>query len=106
MWWRGSREPRRSARLWRRRKGSWRLETKLNIQNTHMKKRLISGAVILSLVAGCAVGPKYRKPIVESPSTFRGAGDEAAASVNNSPASLADLKWVEVFKDEQLQDLI
>jgi len=71
-----------------------------------MNKRLISGAVILSLVAGCTVGPKYRKPIVESPSTFRGAGDAASAPVSNSPGSLADLKWVEVFKDEQLQDLI
>jgi multidrug efflux system outer membrane protein len=81
---------------------------KLNIQNMHMhmKIRLISGAVILSLLAGCTVGPKYRKPVVESPSTFRGAGDAAAAPVPNSPGSLADLKWAEVFKDEQLQGLI
>jgi outer membrane protein, multidrug efflux system len=69
-----------------------------------MNKRLISGAVIFSLVAGCAVGPKYRKPAVESPSTFRGTG--AAAPVPTSSASLADLKWVEVFKDEQLRELI
>ncbi|MBO0725034.1 MAG: efflux transporter outer membrane subunit [Blastocatellia bacterium] len=67
-----------------------------------MNKRLISGAVIFSLLAGCAVGPKYRKPVVEAPSTFRGA-DTTAAVV---PNSLADLKWVEVFKDEQLQELI
>ncbi|HEY8461573.1 MAG TPA: efflux transporter outer membrane subunit [Blastocatellia bacterium] len=67
-----------------------------------MNKRLISGAVIFSLAAGCAVGPKYRKPVVESPAKFRG-GDVAAASAG---ASLADLKWVEVFKDEQLQELI
>src|SRR5262249_34166852 len=68
-----------------------------------MNKRLISGAVILSLLAGCTVGPKYRKPIVEPPSTFRGAGDAAAAP---DPNSLADLKWFEVFKDDQLQELI
>jgi outer membrane protein, multidrug efflux system len=68
-----------------------------------MKKRLIIGFVILSLLAGCAVGPKYRRPVVEPPSAFRGSSDTAAAS---DPDSLADLKWFEVFKDEQLQELI
>src|SRR5215813_1223043 len=68
-----------------------------------MNKRLISGVVIVSLLAGCTVGPKYRKPIVQPPSTFRGAGDAAATP---DPSSLADLKWFEVFKDEQLQELI
>src|SRR5215471_9760161 len=68
-----------------------------------MNKRLISGAVIVSLLAGCTVGPKYRKPIVQPPSAFRGAGDAAAAP---DPNSLADLKWFEVFKDDQLQELI
>jgi multidrug efflux system outer membrane protein len=68
-----------------------------------MNKRLISGALIISLLTGCAVGPKYRKPIVQPPSAFRGAGDAAAAP---DPNSLADLKWFEVFKDEQLQELI
>jgi outer membrane protein, multidrug efflux system len=68
-----------------------------------MNKRLICGTVILSLLAGCTVGPKYRKPMVQPPSTFRGAGDAAAAP---DPNSLADLKWFEVFKDQQLQELI
>jgi outer membrane protein, multidrug efflux system len=68
-----------------------------------MNKRLISGVVIVSLLAGCTVGPKYRKPIVQPPSTFRGAGEAAAAP---DPNSLADLKWFEVFKDQQLQELI
>ena len=57
----------------------------------------------MSLLAGCAVGPTYRKPMVQPPSTFRGAGDAAAAP---DPNSLADLKWFEVFKDQQLQELI
>jgi outer membrane protein, multidrug efflux system len=68
-----------------------------------MNKRLISGAIIISLLAGCTVGPKYRKPIVQPPSTFRGAGDAAATP---DPNSLADLKWFEVFKDQELQELI
>lgn len=68
-----------------------------------MKKRLICGAVIAILLAGCTVGPKYRRPIVEPPSAYRGSGETAAAP---DPGSLADLKWFEVFKDEQLQELI
>jgi len=68
-----------------------------------MKKRLISGAVIVGLLAGCAVGPKYSRPIVQPPSVFRGTADPVAAS---DPSSLADLRWFEVFKDEQLQELI
>ena len=68
-----------------------------------MKKLLITWAVIASLLAGCSVGPKYRKPIVQPPTTFRGAGDADAAPDSNS---LADLKWYEVFKDEQLQELV
>ncbi len=68
-----------------------------------MKKRLMIGSVIVSLLAGCTVGPKYRRPIVEPPSAFRGIGDRAAAP---DPNSLADLKWFEVFKDEQLQELV
>lgn len=68
-----------------------------------MKKRLITGIVIVSLLAGCGVGPKYRKPIVQPPSAFRGDSDRAAEP---DPSSLADLKWFEVFKDEQLQKLI
>src|SRR5262247_1830255 len=68
-----------------------------------MKKRLIIGTVIVGLLAGCAVGPKYRKPIVQPPSVFRGDTVRATAP---DPDSLADLKWFEVFKDEQLQELI
>jgi len=68
-----------------------------------MKKRLMIGTVMVGLLAGCAVGPKYRKPIVQPPSVFRGDTVRATAP---DPDSLADLKWFEVFKDEQLQELI
>ncbi len=68
-----------------------------------MKKRLTMLAVFVSLLSGCTVGPKYRRPIVEPPAAFRGSGDTAAAS---DPGSLADMKWFEVFKDDQLQELI
>lgn len=69
-----------------------------------MKKRLIAMSVIMGLLAGCTVGPKYRRPIVQPPSAFRGSGETAAAAPD--PTSLADLKWFEIFKDQQLQELI
>ncbi len=68
-----------------------------------MKKRLTMLAVFVSLLSGCTVGPKYRRPVIEPPAAFRGSGDTAAAS---DPGSLADMKWFEVFKDDQLQELI
>jgi multidrug efflux system outer membrane protein len=68
-----------------------------------MKKRLMIGAVTLSLVAGCTIGPKYRRPTVKSPDVFRGTADPTAAP---DPNSLGDLKWFELFKDSQLQELI
>jgi multidrug efflux system outer membrane protein len=68
-----------------------------------MKKRLMIGSLIVSLLAGCTIGPKYRRPIVEPPSAFRGTADLATTP---DPNSVADLKWYEVFKDEQLQELV
>jgi multidrug efflux system outer membrane protein len=72
----------------------------VEIQNA-MNKRLILIAVIVSLLSGCMVGPKYRKPEVKPPAVFR--ADPAATPDANS---LADLRWFEVFKDERLQELI
>ncbi|HKX27007.1 MAG TPA: efflux transporter outer membrane subunit [Blastocatellia bacterium] len=68
-----------------------------------MNKRIIIAAALLGLLAGCGVGPKYRKPVAQTPAVFRGTADPAAAA---DPNSLADLKWFEVFKDERLQELI
>ena len=55
-------------------------------------------------ISGCVVGPNYKRPIVNSPSTFRGLTDAEAA--NPAPASLGEQKWWEVFQDQQLQQLI
>ncbi len=66
-----------------------------------MKNRLIILAVFVSLLSGCMVGPKYRKPEVKPPAVFR-----ADSAATRDPNSLADLKWFEVFKDERLQELI
>src|SRR5215831_12264003 len=52
-----------------------------------------------ALVAGCAVGPDYRRPGVNAPTNFRGAATQQANSV-------ADLPWWEIFKDDSLKQLV
>jgi len=54
------------------------------------------------MYAGCAVGPNYRRPKIEVPTGFRA----PEPLPPNEAASVADLKWFEVFNDPQLQDLI
>jgi multidrug efflux system outer membrane protein len=68
-----------------------------------MTYRLLIVLLILSLLAGCTVGPKYHRPPVSTPDVFRGTADPNAPP---DAHSLSDLKWFEVFKDSQLQDLI
>jgi outer membrane protein, multidrug efflux system len=58
---------------------------------------LVVAAVLL---AGCTVGPDYRRPAVPTPADFRGAMAPAAEP------SLGDLAWWQVFPDETLQALI
>jgi len=66
-----------------------------------MKKRLFAAATMIILLSGCMVGPDYRRPAVTTPDVFR------ASPTPTAPAqSIADLKWFEVFSDEQLQELI
>ena len=60
---------------------------------------LLLGALIL---AGCAVGPNYRRPNISAPAAFRA----PEPLPPQQAASIADLKWFEVFKDPTLQDLV
>ena len=53
-----------------------------------------------ALVTGCVSGPNYKRPPIDLPAAHRGAEGQDAA------ASLADLKWFEVFRDETLTDLV
>jgi multidrug efflux system outer membrane protein len=54
----------------------------------------------LFLLSGCAVGPNYQRPKVDVPVEYR---DAERAS---QQASIADLPWWEVFKDERLKNLV
>jgi outer membrane protein, multidrug efflux system len=59
-------------------------------------------AIAAALMVGCTVGPNYVRPNVATPQAFRAPEPLPAPQA----ASLADLKWFEVFKDEKLQELI
>ena len=61
---------------------------------------LLAISVLATFFISCAVGPNYRRPALNSPAVFRGAG---AAS---QQASFADLAWWEVYKDDTLKDLV
>jgi multidrug efflux system outer membrane protein len=55
------------------------------------------------LTAGCTMGPNYKRPIVEIPSAHRGGADVTQPGAS---ASLADLKWFDVFRDDTLTGLV
>jgi multidrug efflux system outer membrane protein len=54
------------------------------------------------LLAGCMVGPNYKRPPVEAPGVYR--GDSQSPLASSQP--LGDEKWWEVFQDTVLQQLI
>jgi multidrug efflux system outer membrane protein len=59
-------------------------------------------SLVITLLSGCAVGPRYQRPDVATPQTFRGAPASSPADTD----SLGDLKWADVFQDEQLRELL
>jgi len=58
----------------------------------------------MAFLAGCAVGPDYKRPIVDATAAYR-----TAASDTNAPAgtnTFAELGWWAVFQDPQLRAYI
>ena len=68
-----------------------------------MNRSLTIVLIVASLLISCTVGPKYQRTKVQTPAVYRGVADPAAQP---TPQTLADAKWFEVFKDDQLQQLI
>jgi len=68
-----------------------------------MKHPLVAITITAAgLLSSCAVGPNYARPAVPVPGSFRAPEPLPAPQA----ASLADIKWFEIFKDEQLQELM
>src|SRR5579862_793613 len=64
-----------------------------------LRPSAIAWLLVFNLLSGCAVGPNYKRPVINPPATFRG---ETAAGEN----SFGDLDWWAVYQDPILQSLI
>jgi len=69
-----------------------------------MKKLASFISATAILLAGCAVGPNYHRPAVQTPGVYRDLRESPQAQAQ--AASFADTPWWQVFQDQQLQELI
>ncbi len=67
--------------------------------------RTVSALAVLIVVSGCKVGPNYKRPVVSTPASYRGALAPDIA-VNRTAPPLGAQKWNTVFTDPVLQQLI
>jgi len=68
-------------------------------------QRQIAMVAVLAFVAGCNVGPNYKRPAVDTPAAFH----DPAGGPTTAPAgaeSFGDVRWSEVFRDPQLTTYI
>jgi multidrug efflux system outer membrane protein len=63
-------------------------------------RQLVAWLVAVLALAGCTLGPDYRRPEVPAPESWR----DGPASADS--ASLADLAWWELFEDDELRELV
>jgi multidrug efflux system outer membrane protein len=63
-----------------------------------MSRRLVLAGLLLPLAVGCTLGPDYERPPVATPEQWR-----QAAAVD---ATLANVPWWDLFRDDQLRRLI
>jgi outer membrane protein, multidrug efflux system len=66
--------------------------------------KLLTAAFVSGVLSGCAVGPNYHRPAVQTPNSFRGLADNP--QIQAQTTSYADLPWWQVFQDPKLQELI
>ena len=64
------------------------------------KLRFCAIIVLLALLAGCMMGPNYKRPAVSVPPGYRGAPPITSAS------SLGNERWWQVYQDPVLVQLI
>jgi NodT family efflux transporter outer membrane factor (OMF) lipoprotein len=66
--------------------------------------RRLGVAVVIAAVAGCAVGPDYRKPAVDVPASFKEGVDWQRADAN--PQASLSSTWWQDYRDPMLTGLI
>jgi multidrug efflux system outer membrane protein len=59
--------------------------------------------LLCAVLTGCAVGPNYKRPAIQTPAQYR-----QPAPVTGAPekASLSDLQWASLFNDEVITNLV
>jgi len=65
-----------------------------------------ASALLVLMIAGCSVGPNYKRPTTSTPQSFRGALAPEITPVAQTQASLADQQWAAIFQDPTLQRLV
>ena len=63
-------------------------------------------AVVLLVLSGCTMAPKYTRPEAPVPSEWPSGPAYKAGTANTGERSAADITWQEFFIDKQLQKLI
>jgi multidrug efflux system outer membrane protein len=74
-----------------------------------MKLRVILLSVAALLTTGCTMGPRYKRPTVAVPGSYRGEAPEQGARPQDTAPQIVPLgeeKWWDIFQDEQLRTLI
>ncbi len=61
--------------------------------------------IVVVALTGCTVGPNYRRPTVNAPSTYRNAGQPSGTPAAGDQNSIGNEKWWTVFQDTELQKL-
>src|ERR1700737_3387554 len=93
----------------------------------HMQSAPLPATLLatVAMLTGCTVGPRYKRPAVDTPAVYRSAETTGNTQSSENPhdpegkalpgqseppptnaLSLGDEKWWEVFGDPQLQQLI
>ncbi len=63
-------------------------------------RRTLIPVCLAAALAGCRVGPNYKRPDIPAPPQFR------AGEPQPGQASLGDVKWFDLFQDDTLRSLI
>jgi len=64
-----------------------------------MKFSILS-LILAVFVSGCAIGPRYREPVMELPQSYR------SYATQEQGEAMINLPWWKVFKDEKLAELL
>jgi NodT family efflux transporter outer membrane factor (OMF) lipoprotein len=59
--------------------------------------------LLLSLLTGCAIGPNYKRPVVQAPTQYR---QPIPVTGPAEKASISDLAWANLFQDEVITRLV